>query len=178
MNTLLPNWEGLIRRARGRFKPKKFQADALEQGQGLVEYALILVLVAVVVIAVLGLAGNSISGIFCQVLGTINRYHYSCNQCRPMALSAPMDNGAKDILIDYKDEDQVSIFIQERPGFDPIVTVYNPSDTQIAQDDNSGGGQSALVSFDPTVTGTYRINVANVGGGYSSDFTGYQRCPD
>jgi pilus assembly protein Flp/PilA len=46
---------------------------ARERGQGLVEYALILVLVAVVVIAVLLLLGPQIANIFSQVtngLGT------------------------------------------------------------------------------------------------------------
>lgn len=38
-----------------------------ERGQGLVEYALILVLVAVVVIAALTLLGPTISGIFSQI---------------------------------------------------------------------------------------------------------------
>jgi len=38
-----------------------------EEGQGLVEYALILVLIAIVVIVVLGLLGNQISLIFSQI---------------------------------------------------------------------------------------------------------------
>jgi pilus assembly protein Flp/PilA len=38
-----------------------------EQGQGLVEYALILVLVAVVVIAILAILGPQIGNIFSQV---------------------------------------------------------------------------------------------------------------
>ncbi len=38
-----------------------------EQGQGLVEYALILVLVAIVVIAILALLGPQIANIFSQV---------------------------------------------------------------------------------------------------------------
>lgn len=38
-----------------------------EKGQGLVEYALILVLVAIVVIVALGLLGPTISGIFVQI---------------------------------------------------------------------------------------------------------------
>ncbi len=41
------------------------------KGQGLVEYALILVLVAVVVIAVLALLGPAISNIFGSVAGAI-----------------------------------------------------------------------------------------------------------
>lgn len=42
------------------------QADA--RGQGLVEYALILVLVAVVVILILGILGNSIGNVFSNIL--------------------------------------------------------------------------------------------------------------
>jgi len=38
-----------------------------EKGQGLVEYALILVLVAIVVIVALSLLGPTISGIFTQI---------------------------------------------------------------------------------------------------------------
>ena len=38
-----------------------------EEGQGLVEYALILVLIAIVVIVVLGLLGSQISTIFSQI---------------------------------------------------------------------------------------------------------------
>ena len=39
-----------------------------EEGQGLVEYALILVLVAVVVIAILVILGNQVSGVFSAVV--------------------------------------------------------------------------------------------------------------
>jgi len=38
-----------------------------EEGQGLVEYALILVLIAIVVIVVLGLLGTQVSNIFSQI---------------------------------------------------------------------------------------------------------------
>ncbi len=38
-----------------------------EEGQGLVEYALILVLVAIVVIVVLGLLGDQVSAVFTSV---------------------------------------------------------------------------------------------------------------
>ena len=41
---------------------------ANEKGQGLVEYALILVLVSIVVIVVLGLLGTSINGIFSNIV--------------------------------------------------------------------------------------------------------------
>jgi pilus assembly protein Flp/PilA len=42
-----------------------------EEGQGLVEYALILVLVAVVVIAILQVLGPRIGGVFSQVNGAL-----------------------------------------------------------------------------------------------------------
>jgi pilus assembly protein Flp/PilA len=46
-------------------------ALARQQGQGLVEYALILVLVAIVVIAVLTLMGKQIQDAFQDVVGTL-----------------------------------------------------------------------------------------------------------
>ena len=42
-----------------------------EEGQGMVEYALILVLIAVVVIAVLMIVGNQIQNVFCNISGAI-----------------------------------------------------------------------------------------------------------
>ena len=42
-----------------------------EEGQGLVEYALILVLVAVVVIVMLTLVGGSITNIFQEIANTL-----------------------------------------------------------------------------------------------------------
>ncbi len=42
-----------------------------EEGQGLVEYALILVLVAIVVIAVLALLGPAIGNVFSEIMESI-----------------------------------------------------------------------------------------------------------
>ena len=42
-----------------------------EEGQGLVEYALILVLIAIIVIAVLTLMGPEIGNIFSTILGAL-----------------------------------------------------------------------------------------------------------
>lgn len=42
-----------------------------KEGQGLVEYALILVLVAIVVIAVLTLLGEGVSGVFTNVVNAL-----------------------------------------------------------------------------------------------------------
>jgi pilus assembly protein Flp/PilA len=43
-----------------------------EEGQGLVEYALILVLIAIVVIAVLTTLGTKVSGVFSRINGSLN----------------------------------------------------------------------------------------------------------
>lgn len=42
-----------------------------ERGQGLVEYALILVLVSVVVIVILGLVGDEIVNVFSQIISAL-----------------------------------------------------------------------------------------------------------
>ncbi|HYY46606.1 MAG TPA: Flp family type IVb pilin [Candidatus Angelobacter sp.] len=44
-----------------------------ERGQGMVEYALILVLIAVVVIAVLVILGNQVANVFCNITAAIGR---------------------------------------------------------------------------------------------------------
>ena len=52
------------------------QAERLirgERGQGMVEYALILVLIAVVVIAVLIVLGNQIQNAFCNISGAMGQ---------------------------------------------------------------------------------------------------------
>jgi len=45
---------------------------AKEDGQGLVEYALILVLIAVVVIAILGVLGGKVSQVFGKINNSMN----------------------------------------------------------------------------------------------------------
>lgn len=44
---------------------------AKEKGQGLVEYALILVLIAIVVIVVVALLGNSITNVFRNIVAAL-----------------------------------------------------------------------------------------------------------
>ena len=44
-----------------------------EEGQGLVEYALILVLIAIVVIVILGVLGTQVSNIFSTIADALNQ---------------------------------------------------------------------------------------------------------
>ena len=46
---------------------------AREDGQGLVEYALILVLIAIVVIGILSIVGNRVSTVFSQINSGLSR---------------------------------------------------------------------------------------------------------
>ena len=46
--------------------------DTKEEGQGMVEYALILVLVSVVAIVVLRLVGTSVAGVFTSINGSLS----------------------------------------------------------------------------------------------------------
>ena len=46
---------------------------ARDEGQGMVEYALILVLIAVVVIVVLIVLGNQIQNVFCNIGGAMGQ---------------------------------------------------------------------------------------------------------
>ena len=64
------NWESIAENLKGKevnimlFAPK-------EKGQGLVEYALFLVLVAIVVIVILALLGPAIGNVFSQIMTAI-----------------------------------------------------------------------------------------------------------
>lgn len=49
-----------------------FEKKEMEKGQGLVEYALILVLVAIAVIVVLGLLGDQIDAVFQRITEALN----------------------------------------------------------------------------------------------------------
>jgi pilus assembly protein Flp/PilA len=61
----------VLRVTRNRYPQGKEVEKSGMKGQGLVEYALILVLVAVVVIAILALLGPAISEIFMNIVSTI-----------------------------------------------------------------------------------------------------------
>ena len=47
-----------------------------EKGQGMVEYALIIVLVAVVLIVVLALVGSNISTVFSKIISGLNKQYF------------------------------------------------------------------------------------------------------
>ncbi|HEY8864650.1 MAG TPA: Flp family type IVb pilin [Candidatus Dormibacteraeota bacterium] len=52
--------------------PNRHRFDVRQSGQGMVEYALILVLVSIVVIVVLLTMGNQIQNVFSNVVAALN----------------------------------------------------------------------------------------------------------
>jgi pilus assembly protein Flp/PilA len=56
----------------------QFISSTAERGQGLVEYALILVLVAVVVIIGLSVVGTSVQGVYCDVVAGLQSDSAQC----------------------------------------------------------------------------------------------------
>jgi len=69
--------------------------SALEKGQGLVEYALILVLVSVVVIVILSVTGQKITEIFCDITLKIGGQAPNIQACAaPRVMITGLSNGA------------------------------------------------------------------------------------
>jgi pilus assembly protein Flp/PilA len=63
----------LVRQLSDRLDAIRRHPASDEQGQGMVEYALILVLIAVVVIVILTVVGNQVSNVFSNVSGGLNQ---------------------------------------------------------------------------------------------------------
>jgi pilus assembly protein Flp/PilA len=63
-----------------------------ERGQGLVEYSLILVLVAMAVIALLVLLGPAIDDVFCEIMQVLDET-YVCGPYTTVSVAATMDSG-------------------------------------------------------------------------------------
>ena len=63
-------------------RKKDMLFSSKEKGQGLVEYALILVLVAIVVIAALLILGPMIGNVFSKINSSLSTSWYFCNKCR------------------------------------------------------------------------------------------------
>jgi pilus assembly protein Flp/PilA len=124
-----------------------------EEGQGLVEYALLLVLVAVVVIGALMLLGPQINAIFSRVVGALG--------------------GGPGVIVSHT----VLSYVEETPGkFKLSVQVKVSQSTQITL---TAGGKSSSVACNATCTpsvsgiagggGTYTVS-AQAGGSVSGAY--------
>jgi len=76
------------------FKAGRRKRTRFEKGQGLVEYALILVLVAVVAIIILGLLGEQVQSIFCDIVLTFGDSAPEIEACEaPRVVCSGASNG-------------------------------------------------------------------------------------
>ena len=71
-----------------------------EHGQGLVEYALILILAAVLVIISLALMGTSIEATYCRIIGQLPFGGDSCDEDVVVVTRADYDNGTGELHLD------------------------------------------------------------------------------
>jgi pilus assembly protein Flp/PilA len=86
--------------------PQNFYSK--EEGQGLVEYALILVLVAVVIIAITTLLGETIKGTYCRTVHQLTPEADLSSACQaPIAMPKLVDSGSNyiNVEVDIYDPD-------------------------------------------------------------------------
>jgi Flp pilus assembly pilin Flp len=104
----------------GRYRLRKCPQRLGERGQGLVEYSLILVLAAVVVIMVLGFFGERIKNFYCEVVLSIapNIDAPACNgvnaTCHVKSVS-PLQMTASASSLKGEKISKVVFFIDDRP---------------------------------------------------------------
>lgn len=95
------------------------RSHSFQEGQGLVEYALILVLVAVVVIVVLALLGPAVGNVFSNVVSGLE------NVASPTDTPVPTDVVAVSLLECYPASGHFRVHIDATSdgGYDPGVTL-------------------------------------------------------
>ena len=71
-----------------------------ERGQGLLEYALILSLVAVLVIAALAVVGTSIESVYCEIISQFPGSENPCTADEAVIIKADYDPGLQTLHID------------------------------------------------------------------------------
>jgi pilus assembly protein Flp/PilA len=102
--------------------PQKFLPN--EKGQGLVEYALIIVLVAIVVIAVLLTFGPAISQVYCRVANALQPG--SCISGNGVIVSATtsLQGGARRVIVTVSELTNVTVNVTA--GGNPASLISSP----------------------------------------------------
>lgn len=97
-----------------------FNKSFTERGQGLVEYALILVLVAIVVIAVLLVLGPTISEVYCQVANTLQPG--SCGAITSVNAARTGGGHGNDVVVTITVSKNASVTVTDSQNADPVTT--------------------------------------------------------
>jgi pilus assembly protein Flp/PilA len=143
--------------SREAIRKERITMNRNERGQGLVEYALILVLVATVVMALLLLLGEEIQGVFCDMVAAL---------LHPVDDAVTMDIDADSLDIDVDGIAGFSIGSVVTPPSHGTVEQYN-DDTFIYLRYESEVGTGADDSF----TFRYECHNHNCGNAWQYDYT-------
>ena len=109
----------------------KISTQLHEKGQGLVEYALIMVLVSLVVIVVMSLLGPSISNVYCQVLSDLGQ------ECETQQANEPEPEPPAPVGPTTGQEARQA-YCDARPGWTGVVNwSFNPSGHEFSHNGTS-----------------------------------------
>jgi len=78
--------------------------------------------------------------------------------------------GSVDFSIDLRAGETV-IFSAESDTIDPVMEVFDPSNTAVASDDDGGEGLNALLEFTPLQTGLYTVQIRTFDTSQTGDLT-------
>ena len=147
------------------------------EGQRLIGYALMLVAVIVVVIAVLFRLQPALGNALHEVIGRLDGID-SQGACSTWVTdfsgSVSVDGQSRhSVQLSYGQT--ITINVPAEPNFDPTITLYSPDGIRIDFDDDSGRNLGARLTTRVPQSGTYVIAVREFGG-RSANFSGTFRC--
>lgn len=96
-----------------------------EKGQGLVEYALILVLVAIVVIGVLLLLGPTVGQVYCRIANTLEPG--SCGVITAVSAERTGNGHGNDVVVTITVSKNSSVTVSDSQNASPETTTCNGS---------------------------------------------------
>lgn len=146
----------------GRFNMKrKFHPlnRPSKPGQGLVEYALILVLVSIAVIAIISLLGRAVQNTYEEVVEALEFEAPEIRDCGGQR-TGRISNSTwqEEWTFPFTAGQRVSIAMDRSSGnLDPYLKLLNPSGGQVASDDDSGSGLNSFISYFIPSDGNYTV---------------------
>ena len=128
-------------------------SSRLEKGQGLAEYALILVLVAVVVIVILSSLGGGVAQVLCRINVALGA---GCGEC---TTGTATGIGGGSAYVTFEAGVAVEASAQSAANIVNML-VLDPSSGLAAQDNDQSPDKTASVSFTTGEAGQYQFYVA------------------
>ena len=144
------------------------QERKAERGQGLVEYALILVLVAVAVIGILAMVGPGVSNVYCTVVGTFNK----AGNCTGSTSSATQTPGTLTSTTYAVTSNQYRVYVRYNGNLQDGVSISCTGSSGPVEAHNDGGG-----SYVATLTSSFHgslscsLSYQSTTGSFSGSFS-------